>query len=74
MIDVLFDETAAGAYLGGNDKPISRRTLQRKRLDGTGPIFVKIGKLVRYRKSDLDAYLDGKRRHSTSDMAKAPTR
>ena len=67
MSEVLYDETAAGRYLGGDDKPISPRSLQRKRQDGTGPAFIKVGRLVRYRQSDLDTWLAGQRRFSTSN-------
>ncbi len=67
MAEVLYEETAAGRYLGGDDKPLSSRTLQRKRRDGTGPVYIKVGRLVRYRQSDLDAWLADQRRISTSD-------
>lgn len=67
MPDVLHAETAAGRYLGGDENPLSSRTLQRQRQDGTGPAFIKIGRLVRYRQSDLDAWLADQRRLSTSD-------
>jgi hypothetical protein len=37
----LYDETSAGAYLGGN-KPISPRTMQRWRATGEGPEFIRL--------------------------------
>ena len=55
---ILYDEDAAGKYIGGALSPISTRTLQRWRLEGVGPTYVKLGRLVRYRQSDLDAFLD----------------
>jgi hypothetical protein len=55
--DPLLTETAAGIYIGGEEDPISERTLQRWRLERFGPAYVKIGRLVRYRKSALDAFL-----------------
>jgi predicted DNA-binding transcriptional regulator AlpA len=55
--DSLLDEHAAGVYLGGSDAPISPRTMQRWRGARTGPAYVKIGRLVRYRRSALDDYL-----------------
>lgn len=47
----------------------SVRTLERYRVSGEGPRFVKIGRLVRYRASDLDAWLAGRIRGSTSERA-----
>jgi predicted DNA-binding transcriptional regulator AlpA len=35
----------------------SIRTLERKRADGTGPKFVKVGRLVRYTDRDLDEWI-----------------
>lgn len=36
---------------------ISRRTLPVWRVQGKGPQFIKIGKLVRYERSELDAWI-----------------
>ena len=72
MFEVQYDESAAGRYLGGDDKPISPRTLQRMRQDGSGPAFIKVGRLVRYRQSDLDSWLADHRRFSTSDSVSEP--
>jgi len=58
MSDILFDEIGAGHYLGGYKKPISPRTLQRWRHDKKGVSWVRVGSLIRYRKSDLDDYLE----------------
>jgi len=50
---VWVDETDAGRYLS-----ISPRMLQDHRRAGTGPVFHKAGgRLVRYRLSDLDAFM-----------------
>jgi|TARA_B110001469_G_C9351311_1_gene185039 DNA transposition AAA+ family ATPase len=60
MIDfTIMDEQAAARYLGGEDSPISARTMERWRVEKTGPTYVMIGngRLVRYRKSDLNEYL-----------------
>jgi predicted DNA-binding transcriptional regulator AlpA len=54
----ILNTEAAGRYLGGADSPISIRSMQRYRHQGIGPKFKLIGKQVRYRKSDLDEYLD----------------
>ena len=67
MKDELFDEVQGGIYIGGKDSPISPRTMQRWRLEGRPPKFLKIASMVRYRKSELDAYLAGCLRQSTSD-------
>jgi len=63
--NVLYDEEAAGRYIGGANSPVSARTLQRWRLEGIGPVFVKLGRLVRYRQSDLEHFLDESARKST---------
>ena len=64
--NVLYDEEAAGRYIGGTNSPVSARTLQRWRLEGIGPVFVKLGRLVRYRQSDLELFLEERTRTSTS--------
>jgi predicted DNA-binding transcriptional regulator AlpA len=46
----------------------ARSTLQKDRVTGTGIPFVRIGRLVRYRQSDVTAFLDAlPRRRSTSE-------
>lgn len=55
----MLDPTAAGAYLGGN-KPINALTLADWRCKGTGPAYIKVGRLVRYRLADLDAWMNGR--------------
>lgn len=67
--DPILDEVAAGKRLGGDDEPIKPRTLQRWRLEGIGPKYLKLGKLVRYRQSALDEYLVSCERSSTSEAA-----
>jgi len=44
-------------------------TLNKFRVYGTGPRFVKLGRSVRYRPADLDAWIDENRRASTSEEA-----
>ena len=65
-LHTLFDEVSAGSYIGGSKAPISARTLQRWRLEGIGPVYVKLGRLVRYRQSDLDRFIEERARVSTS--------
>ena len=43
------------------------RTLQKWRLTGEGPTFVKIGRSVRYRECDVERFIDERLRNSTSD-------
>jgi helix-turn-helix protein len=52
--DELRDTDEAAAFLKR-----AKATLEKDRCAGKGPPFVKIGKLVRYRLSDLRAYRDG---------------
>ncbi len=46
---------------------VSASTLNKLRVYGTGPVFLKIGRRVAYDRADLDTWLQGKRRNSTSD-------
>jgi len=62
----LMPETGAAAYLS-----VSVRTLQAWRLRGGGPVFLKLGGAVRYRTSDLQAFVAARLRHSTSDRGAA---
>jgi hypothetical protein len=66
----LLDEHAAAKYLGGK-KPLSVRTVQRMRVDGKGPRFIKVGAAVRYTQEDLDEYIANHRRSSTSETEAA---
>jgi excisionase family DNA binding protein len=47
----------------------SESTLAKKRLNGDGPSFVRIGRAIRYRRSDLDAWMSASIRTSTSETA-----
>jgi predicted DNA-binding transcriptional regulator AlpA len=40
--------------------------LEKLRLSGGGPVFVKLGRSVRYERSALDAWIAASRRRSTS--------
>ena len=48
---------------------LGKPTLERFRLTGDGPIYVKLGKAVRYRKADLDAWMESRVTRSTSEAA-----
>ncbi len=46
---------------------LSTRTLDRYRVSGDGPVFLRFGGRVRYLREDLDAWARSRRRKSTSD-------
>lgn len=54
----------AAVYCGS-----TKSTLEKYRLTGEGPVYSKIGRVVVYDRNDLDSWLNGKKRHSTSDEA-----
>lgn len=61
----LLDSQQAASYLS-----VSKAFLERDRWAGARIPFIKIGsRAVRYRQSDLDAYIDQQVRHSTSQGA-----
>jgi len=66
MKPTLIDTPQAAEYLC-----VKPNTLEIWRVQGTGPTFKKIGRLVRYATNDLDAYLDAQSRRSTSQPAAA---
>ena len=45
---------------------LSERTLERLRLQGGGPLYVKAGRAVRYRECDLEAWISERVVSSTS--------
>ena len=47
---------------------LSERTLERLRVSGAGPRFIKAGRSVRYREIDLEAWIAGKVVTSTSHI------
>lgn len=61
----LLDTENAAKYLGD----LRTNTLEGWRVKGIGPRWIKIGRLVRYDVSDLDAYLTAQTRQSTSQSA-----
>ena len=52
--DPLFNEQQTADFLGG----WSVKTLQRRRWLRQEPAYLKVGRLIRYRMSDLQAFLD----------------
>jgi predicted site-specific integrase-resolvase len=64
MQTLVIEEEAAAGLLH-----ISPRTLQRWRVQGRGPVYVKVGKRVFYTEADLATYVNDCRRHSTGEPA-----
>ena len=56
----------AGGYLG-----FTAGWLAKLRMNGTGPKFIKLGRKVRYARSDLDAWIAAGRSVSTSQQKRA---
>ena len=59
---MLMKENEAAKYLG-----MSLSWMQRSRWDGSGPPFVKLNHAVRYRQSDLEAWIEARLQRSTSE-------
>lgn len=64
MVPDVLDTREAAAYVR-----LSKPTLERFRLTGEGPCYAKMGKAVRYRRADLDAWLSSRLIRSTSEAA-----
>ena len=64
--DPLYVTNEAAALLRSNP-----RTLERWRTTGEGPTFVKLGRRVAYRLSDLQGFVEGRTRQHTADRARA---
>lgn len=48
---------------------LTTRTMEALRVSGGGPPFLRIGRAVRYRRSDVEAWLAARVRRSTSERA-----
>ena len=57
----LYTVKEAAHFLG-----LSKSTLDKWRVYGKGPVFIKMGRCVRYRQEDLHKYVAGKSVSSTS--------
>jgi excisionase family DNA binding protein len=51
---------------------LSKPTLERARVAGDGPLYCKLGGSVRYRRADLDAWLESRLTASTSASGRGP--
>jgi excisionase family DNA binding protein len=58
----VLDATAAARYMG-----ISPSTLAKMRLSGNSPLFLKLGRRVLYRRTDLDEWLETHLARNTTD-------
>lgn len=62
-----------GEYLSVSDLAdytgISVSTWNKRRLTGETPPFCSIGRTVRYKRSDVDDWMQARRRQSTSEIA-----
>ena len=64
---ILLSEKEVGQLLG-----FSVRTLQKWRGEGGGPKFVQVSpRAIRYRMVDIEAWIEGRLRTSTSDSGEA---
>lgn len=57
------DTESAAQALG-----LSPRTLEKYRVSGHGPAYLKLGRLVRYEREDLETWKDARRVRSTSEQ------
>lgn len=62
MVTDIFTTREAAAYCR-----LGKPTLERFRITGEGPAYLKLGGAVRYRRCDLDAWLATRLTRSTSE-------
>jgi len=62
-MQVLMTTTAAADYISK-----SASWLNKTRMTGAGPVYLKIGGAVRYSRQDLDSWLAGTRRTAVYDF------
>ena len=60
----MFTIKTAAAYLG-----CSAAYLEKLRVVGGGPEYIKFGKIVRYEREGLDRWIASRRRRTTSDRS-----
>jgi predicted DNA-binding transcriptional regulator AlpA len=65
-----FLNTGQAAFYVG----LSRRTLEKMRVAGSGPRFRKHGRYVRYHIDDVDEWSNGRGKESTSDVRSSGTK
>ncbi len=67
MTDELLDTLTVARYAG-----LSPVTLRKWRMTGAGPRFVRLGRAVRYRRAELDAWLSRREFKNTTEADCAP--
>jgi len=67
--DVMLDVKAAERLIG-----LRKATLAKMRCMGGGPVFVKAGRRVLYRRSDLITWLNARRVRNTAEAHAVPRR
>lgn len=60
----IFNTAGAARYCN-----LGKSTLERFRITGEGPRYCKLGGAVRYRRAELDAWLESRLTRSTSEGA-----
>ena len=60
--DRLLDDVEAASLVR-----LARRTLARRRADGTGPVFIRLGRRILYHPDDLKEWAQSHRYRSTSE-------
>jgi len=63
-MEQILNTSEASSYL-----KLAKATLEAWRTRGGGPVFLKLGKAVRYRQSDLDSFLQSRTFDNTSQAA-----
>ena len=52
-MEEIYDDRGAATYVG-----LKPSTMRKRRREGKGPPYIKIGRLVRYRQRDLEEFLE----------------
>jgi len=63
-----FPIAISGKHSSFENQLSSERTLERHRIAGTGPKFVRLGRRIVYRRADLEAWADENTFCSTSEV------
>lgn len=70
MIETTHQQEYVRTRVAARYLSLSPRTLEKLRVTGEGPQYFKMGRAVLYAIGDLEAWLAGNRRCSTSDTGK----
>ncbi len=63
LLPVYMNTAFAATYLG-----LSKQRLEIWRIEGVGPQYIKLAQAVRYKRSDLDAFMASHLRNHTSEV------